>query len=92
MRVRDALCSLLTEGRLSSLGFYSFRLLQDEAGHGEAAGEVTGLTELPESVARQSLRVLNIVADWVPSEIFDLIRSNFTRLTSLTLRRLVREP
>jgi hypothetical protein len=97
MRIRDVLFSLLRKGRLSALGLYSCRLLLDEAGRDESTGEVTGLVELLESVAlfepaQQSLRVLDVVADWVPTRIFDLIRSNFTGLVSLTLRRVVREP
>lgn len=97
MRVRDVLFSLLKEGRLSALGIYSCLLLHDEAGRDESTGEVTGLIELLESVAlsepaQQSLRVLDVVADWVPTRTFDLIRSKFTGLVSLTLRRVVREP
>jgi hypothetical protein len=97
MRVRDVLFSLLSEGRLSALGFYSFLLLKDVTGRDETTGEVRGLIELLEGIAlfepaKRSLRVLDIAADWVPTKTFDLIRSNFTGLTSLTLRRLVRDP
>jgi len=97
MGIRDVLFSLLADGRLSKLGIYSYRLFHDKAGRDDSTGKVAGLVQLLESIAlsepaRQSLRVLDVVADWVPTRIFDLIRSNFTGLVSLTLRRVVREP
>ena len=79
------------------MGFYSYRLLQDPSGRDQSNGEVEGLVELLRTIAlyepaQRSLRIFDVVADWIPASIFDLIRSNFTSLTSLTLRRIVRTP
>jgi hypothetical protein len=95
--IRRAVISLLTSGRLSSLGVYSSNVLGDPTGRDLVTGIVAGVIHLLDGIARsesaqQSLRVLDIVADCIPTETFDLIRSNFTSLTSLTLRRVVQQP
>ena len=95
--IKDSLLSLLVIGKLSTLGFYSYPLLQNPTGHDEENGKVAGLIELLDTIAlyepaRRSIRVLDVVADHIPTRTFDFIRSKFTSLTSLTLRRVVRAP
>jgi hypothetical protein len=95
--IRRAVFSLLKNGRLTSLGVYSSNLLRDIGGRDTLTGMVTSVVTLLEGIAlyepaQRSLRVLDVVADYIPTNTFDLIRSNFTSLTSLTLRRVVRAP
>jgi len=95
--IRNVLLSLLRDGHLTALGFYSIHLLHNEAGYDDASGEVTNLVELLgiialDEIARRRLRTLEVVADWIPAHTYDLIRSNFPSLESLTLRRVVRAP
>jgi hypothetical protein len=97
MHIHSALLSLLKEGRLTTLGIYSCRLIQTRIRYDQNTEQANGVLDLLESIAlyepaQRSLRILDVVADWIPERIFDLIRSNFTALTSLTLRRVVREP
>jgi hypothetical protein len=97
MHISFALLSLFKEGRLNSLGIYSCRLLQSRIRYDQSIEQPEGVLDLLEGIAldepaQRSLQILDIVADWIPERIFDLIRSNFTALTSFTLRRVVREP
>jgi hypothetical protein len=97
MHIDSALLSLLKGGRLTALGIYSCRLIQNRIRYDQLSEQADGMLDLLESIAlyepaQRSLRILDVVADWVPERIFDLIRANFTALTSLTLRRVVREP
>jgi len=97
MRISSALLSLLNGGRLTALGVYSCRLLQSRTRYARETEEAEGVIDLLESIAlhgpaQRSLRVLEVVADWIPVHVFDLIRANFPSLETLTLRRVVREP
>jgi len=95
--IKEPLLSLLQKGKLSTLGFYSYPFLRYRTNQDEEDGKATGLIDLLDSIAlyepaRRSLRVLDVVADDIPTRTFDSIRSNFASLTSLTLRGVVRPP
>ncbi|KIM23472.1 hypothetical protein M408DRAFT_27818 [Serendipita vermifera MAFF 305830] len=93
--IKDSLISSIVNGRLSSLGFYSDRLLRDSEDRGSTI--VHGLGDLLDALVedpgvQKRLRVLDIVTEHVPTHTFDAIRSKLTNLTSLTLRRSIGAP
>ena len=95
MDIKDALLSLFKGGRLSALGIYSERLMRDS--EDRMSGEVRSLAGLIDALAldehaSRTLRVLDVLTEHLPATTYDLIRSKFTRLTSLTLRRALSSP
>jgi hypothetical protein len=94
MLVKDVILSLLKDGRLSSLGFYSYSRLEDS---GQSINCVTSLVELIDAIAlddaaQRRLRVLDLFTESIPAYTFDLIRSRLKSLASLTLRAVLRPP
>jgi len=93
--VKDTLLSLLRDGRLSTLGIYSYRRLQDPDDRIEI--HVQSLVQLLDALAcdehaQRSLRVLDLFTDTIPAYTFDLIRRHLRSLTSLVLRGVLCPP
>lgn len=97
MQICDVLLALLNAGRLSTLGFYDYRMVKDRNSVIRHFDEPKELVDLLEAVglseqAQRSLRVLEVAAMMIPARTFDLIRSKFVSLTTLSLHRILEAP
>lgn len=92
-RIYNEVVTLLQDHQLSQLGIYSLQVLREPYHLGMTIS--IGIKELINAISKsvkasQSLKVLDIVTEQIPRETYDLIRSKFTSLQSLTIRRGLR--
>ncbi|PVF96131.1 hypothetical protein CPB86DRAFT_787274 [Serendipita vermifera] len=90
-RVPQEVLSLVENGNLSSLGIYSQGTLNDmwESGSNSSPNKV--LQSLAESeVAQTRMRCLEIAFSSITEDVFDLVRSRFPNLESMSFRKALR--